>query len=171
MEDKCFSPQGLPISGLRFSILIAALHSLVFVLAIYIYCIFLEKQVSSSVIVLIAAGVVFISIMTVVYIAATYTHSAYKVRGRHFVFYNGFYPFPLRLPIDKIVRIQPIKKHHLFFDNRTGLRLYFNGWYCLLPYHVDVYVREEDLFINTLLSINSTIVVTDEVATSWRICL
>lgn len=171
MEDKCFSPQGLPISGLRFSILIAALHSLVFVLAMCIYCIFQNKQVPMNIIVLILAGVAFICVMTFVYISASYTHSIYKVRGRHFVFYNGFYPFPLRLPIDKIVRIQPIKKHHLFFDNKTGLRLYFNGWYCLLPYHVDVYVREEDLFINTLLSINSTIVVTDEVATSWRICL
>ncbi|MCQ2348478.1 MAG: hypothetical protein MJZ65_04735 [Paludibacteraceae bacterium] len=120
---------------------------------------------------LILIGVIFVFVMTFIGITAAYTHSKYQIKGSRFIFYNGFYPFHIHLPINKLYRIQPVKNRRLFLDNRIGLRLYFEGLYCLLPYHIDVYVKNEKEFIQTVLQINPTVAVTDEVITAWRIAL
>lgn len=171
MEKVKFSPQNISVQGLRFSMLIAALHSLLFTIVMCVLCIFQGEPVPMKALLLILLGIIFVYVMTFIGITAAYTHSIYIVKGNRFIYYNGFYPFPIRLPIAKIYRVQPVKNRRVFLDNRIGLRLYLEGGYCLLPYHIDVYVQNEEVFIHTLLHINPNIVITDEVITAWRIAL
>lgn len=123
--------------------------------------------VNLDIMLLFVFGVFIFGVIVYLRLMHAYKWSSYRFTDdMRLICINEYSPIPLSIPIQHILKVQPVWIYRPFLWGKFGLRLYLGGKYAYWPYPVVICPENEILFIEELRKRNPNILTSEEVTSN-----